>query len=140
MNLLTPNLTNANGATIVVNSLFDSRDPGVLAQDLLLVELPGKTYIDVSWFPEHDPSGAYIITVFRGHDQLVELEAKSASGAIQIVERLASGLTQGTAIVAGRTLQVRMAAGGAVAPPEAPGAVLCSTVYPTGPIDSPSAV
>ena len=54
------------GAKVVVNSLFDSKEPGFLTQDLLLVELPGKTYIDVSWFPEHDPMGAYTISVLRG--------------------------------------------------------------------------
>ena len=85
---ITPNLGMSAGARLVVNSLYDSKDPGFLTQDLMLVELPGKTYIDVSWFPEHDPSGAYLITVFRGHDQITEAEAKTAYEAVNIVERL----------------------------------------------------
>jgi hypothetical protein len=87
MNLITPNLSMAPGAKIIVNSLYDSKDPGFLTQDLMLVELLGKTYIDVSWFPEHDPSGAYSVTIFRGHDQIHQLEAKTASEAARIVER-----------------------------------------------------
>jgi hypothetical protein len=90
MNLLIPNLCIAPEAKVVVNSLFDSNEPGFLTQDLLLVELPGKTYIDVSWFPEHDPKGAYTIRLFRGHDQIHDEEAGSAREALSIVERLAS--------------------------------------------------
>ncbi len=89
MNLITPNLSMAPGAKIIVNSLYDSKDPGFLTQDLMLVELLGKTYIDVSWFPEHDPSGAYVITVFRDHNQIHEAEAKTAYEARSIVEKLA---------------------------------------------------
>jgi len=94
MNLVTPNLENVSGAKVVVNSLYDCQDPGFLVQDLLLVELPGKTYIDVSWFPEHDPAGAYIVSVFRGHNQLADLETKSPHDAIRIVERWAAILSR----------------------------------------------
>jgi hypothetical protein len=89
MILLTPNLSMAPGARVVVNSLYDSKDAGFLTQDLLLVELSGRTFIDVSWFPEHDPSGIYVITVFRGHDEILEAEAKTAYEAVNIVESLA---------------------------------------------------
>src|SRR6478752_5616718 len=89
MNPISPNLSQAPGARVVVNSLYDSQEPGFLTQDLLLVELPGRTFIDVSWFPEHDPSGSYCVSVFRGPDQLAEAEAKSASDAVSLVEELA---------------------------------------------------
>jgi hypothetical protein len=94
MNLLIPNLSRLPNARLVVSSLFDSKEPGFLTQDLLLVELPGKTYIDVSWFPEHDPSGDYIVTVFRGHDQLCETETSSPFEAIKLVERMASPFSE----------------------------------------------
>ncbi|MGP0068628.1 MAG: hypothetical protein ACLQGP_34135 [Isosphaeraceae bacterium] len=90
MKLLTPNLSMATGARVVVNSLYDSKEPGFLTQDLMLIELPNKTYIDVSWFPEHDPLGAYSVTVFRSHKQIIESEAKTAYEAVNIVERLAA--------------------------------------------------
>ena len=106
MNLVTPNLENANGAKVVVNSLYDCQDPGFLAQDLLLVELPGKTYIDVSWSPEHDPAGGYVISVFRGHDQIAELEAKSAYDAILIVERWAVEFSQPVASIPSPAIRV----------------------------------
>ena len=48
MNPHTPNLLLAPGAKVVVNSLFDSKGPGFLVEDLLLIELRGRTYIDVS--------------------------------------------------------------------------------------------
>ena len=64
MNLLVPNL--GSSSKLVYSALYDCQDPGVLTQDLLLVELPGKLYIDVSWFPEHDPSGWYTVSVFHG--------------------------------------------------------------------------
>ena len=110
MNPLMPNLANAPGAKLIVSSLFDCKDPGFLAEDMLLVELPGMIYIDVSWGPEHDPSGTYTVTVFRGQDQIAELETKDAYEAIRIVERWASDLTQGPgfAAVAGQTVDVKM--------------------------------
>jgi hypothetical protein len=89
MNLVVPNLGMVRDAKIIANSFYDSKDPGVLTQDLLLIELPGKTFIDVSWFPEHDPSGAYTITVFRGYEQIADAEAKTVPDALSIVEGLA---------------------------------------------------
>jgi len=90
MNLVTPDLSTAPGARVVVNSLYDSKDPGFLTQDLMLVELPGGTYIDVSWFPEHDPSGSFVITVFRNRKQVLDSEVRTAHEAMGIVEALAS--------------------------------------------------
>ncbi len=94
MNLLNPNLSSAPGAKLVVNSLYDSTEPGFLTQDLLLVELPSHAHIDVSWIPEHDPSGAYYVTVFRGNDQLAEVKTKTAVGALTSVESLAKQFTE----------------------------------------------
>ena len=107
MNLLIPDLRMAPGANVVVSSLFDSKDPGFLTQDLLLVELPGKTYIDVSWFPEHDPNGAYTISVLRGRDQIHDEEAGSAREALLIVERLATEYTRELGDVSGSDGQTR---------------------------------
>ena len=50
------------GAEIAFNSLYDSKQPILLIQDVLFVSLPNDIYIDVGWYPEHDPSGAYRIS------------------------------------------------------------------------------
>jgi hypothetical protein len=116
MKPLTLNLLNAPGAMVVVNSLYDSKDPGFLVQDLVLVELPGMTYIDVSWFPEHDPSGAYTVSVFRGHEQIAELETREPFDAVRIVEKWASDLSQGVAAVAGPAIAMRLTPDGGLGP------------------------
>jgi len=113
MSLLIPNLATVTGARIVVNSLDDSKEPGFLTQDLLLVELPGRTYIDVSWFPEHDPAGAYTVTVFRGHNQIHDVETKSAYEAVNLVENLAKAFSTAVGNVCcsrGQTVDYRPAA------------------------------
>ena len=113
MNLLTPNLSQLPNARLVVSSLFDSKEPGLLTQDLLLVELPGKTYVDVSWFPEHDPAGAYTVTVFRGHNQIHDVETKSAYEAVSLVENLAYAFSTAVGNVScsrGQTVDYRPAA------------------------------
>lgn len=47
-------------------AIFPTKDPDYLTQDLLQVQLPGDTFIDVGWSPENDPSGEFVISVFRG--------------------------------------------------------------------------
>ena len=94
MNMLTPNLCMVPGAFVVVNSLYDSTDPRLLTQDLVLVELPNQTYIDVSRFPEHDPSGSYTVSVIRAGKQIHEVEAASALEALMAVESLAIFFSQ----------------------------------------------
>ncbi len=128
MNLVTPNLENAYGAKVVVNSLYDCLQPGFLAQDLLLVELPGETYIDVSWFPEHDPAGAYVVSLFRGHDQIADREAKTAFEAIRIVERWAEELSTAVANVACPAVQAGGPSSGPFGPLESVTIAPCGAV------------
>lgn len=52
---------------IVKGEIFNSKDPIVLSEDLLEIELPSGRIIDVGWYPEHDPEGAYRILLYRGH-------------------------------------------------------------------------
>ena len=47
------------------NFLYRSKDPEYLVRDLLTIELPTGFYIDVGWYPEHNPDGHYIIRVFE---------------------------------------------------------------------------
>ncbi len=52
-----------SGAT-VRGDLYPPSQVDMLTQDMLEVELPGQVFVDVGWFPEHDPNGMYVITVF----------------------------------------------------------------------------
>ena len=58
------------------------------------MELPGKIYIDVSWYPEHDPSGGYVVRVLQSRKVLGERESKSPHETIAIVEELCRRLCQ----------------------------------------------
>jgi len=40
-------------------------DLPLLDQDILEIELPNKIKIDVGWFPQNDPSGRFVIRVYR---------------------------------------------------------------------------
>jgi hypothetical protein len=48
----------------VYNFLYRTRDPQYLVQDQLSVALPNGFFIDVTWAPEHHPTGEYFIRVF----------------------------------------------------------------------------
>lgn len=52
-------------ADLVFNYLFRTSDPSLLTADLLGIALPGEYFIDVSWYPEGNPKGRYIITLYR---------------------------------------------------------------------------
>jgi hypothetical protein len=58
------------------NSLCRTDDPTCLDKDLVFVELPDGTFIDVSWLPEHGPRGAYRVVRYSA-DWETELETRS---------------------------------------------------------------
>lgn len=83
------------GAEIAFNSLYDSKQPILLIQDVLFVSLPNDIYIDVGWYPEHDPSGAYRISAYRAEwwNRLIEpIRTVNAYEAADVVSRLAKTL------------------------------------------------
>ena len=53
------------GAREIYNSLYRTTNPECLTDDLYLAEMPGEIFIDVGWFPECDPTGAYEICVYQ---------------------------------------------------------------------------
>jgi hypothetical protein len=79
------------GARLVANVLYDTKDPACLTDDLALVELPDSTYIDVSWKPELDPAGSYVVTVYRDSwdNPLERLKSRDPSEVVGWVETLA---------------------------------------------------
>lgn len=46
--------------------LCENMESDDLTQDVATIYLSGDVFIDVGWYPEHDPSGEYWIRVFRG--------------------------------------------------------------------------
>lgn len=75
----------------VYNRLYRATDPAYLTQDLLSARLPNGFMIDVGWFPEHDPNGAYILSVFDPWDEIIaEHSTRSVDEVKQWVEWLSS--------------------------------------------------
>jgi hypothetical protein len=52
-------------AEVLFNSLYPDKQQSHLIQDVLLVALARDIFIDVGWYPERDPNGAYRISVYR---------------------------------------------------------------------------
>ncbi len=91
MNTLIPRLP--SGATILFNSLFDTKDAAYLTDDLFAASLPGGVYVDVGWFPECDPNGSYEVCVYKDsfENQLSEpVETKNVHEAVAAVEKFAA--------------------------------------------------
>ncbi len=85
---LTLNLPPA--AKVLYGELYDTLDPAYLTQDILHVELPGGIYIDVSWYPEHEPSGRWHCRVFRGEweNNLADLYTRDIHEAGRFIEEV----------------------------------------------------
>ena len=76
----------------ISNYIYPDYDLDDLTQDMLTVRLPNGFYIDVGWYPEHDPKGRFVIRVFRefwDRQQLAPLETRDLSALITRVEDLA---------------------------------------------------
>ena len=52
---------------VIKGCLFPTKEPAYLREDLLELDLPSGLSIDVGWYPEGDPSGAYRIVVFKDY-------------------------------------------------------------------------
>lgn len=52
---------------VLKGQLLSSQIPSELVSDMVEIDLPDGTTIDVGWVPEHDPKGAYRVVVFRGY-------------------------------------------------------------------------
>ena len=49
-----------------IGELYDTTDPDFLTEDMLLLKVKGFG-IEVGWYPEHDPSGSFLINVYSGN-------------------------------------------------------------------------
>jgi hypothetical protein len=103
MSIVPIRLDPASGAKLVMNGLVASPTLDDLDSDLVLVELPGDRYIDVSWYPENDQPGAYFVTRFHKGDwenPEYTFQAPTPQAAAFIVEVLATEHSQDVGPVA----------------------------------------
>jgi hypothetical protein len=77
----------------IANYLYPEMDLDDLDQDLITVRLPSGYFVDVGWYPEHDPRGRFVTRVFQGawDNQKLDktLETRNISELIFNVETLA---------------------------------------------------
>jgi hypothetical protein len=77
----------------ISNYLYPDLDVSDLTQDIVTVRLPTGYYIDVGWYPEHDPNGHFVVRVFRGTWDCQQLprpfESRYAHEVVRAVEQLA---------------------------------------------------
>ena len=78
---------------IVKGCFYPTKDPVYLREDLLEIDLPSGLTIDVGWYPEGDPKGAYRIVVFQGYwvRQVIEpITTPETDRAVQVIRSLCS--------------------------------------------------
>jgi hypothetical protein len=73
--------------------LYEDYELFELDQDILEIDLPSGLTIDVGWYPQHDPNGAFQIVVFKDYWDAQKQKPILARNPIQVaslVEALAS--------------------------------------------------
>ena|SRR5712692_2526420 len=45
--------------------IYPTKRRHYLTQDMLEVELGGEIFVDVGWWPQRDPSGSFVVSVFK---------------------------------------------------------------------------
>lgn len=80
---------------LVEGEIYTPDDDLLLLEDGMLHVLVAGFSIDVSWHPEHDPSGEYVITVYEDvwERQVNSTTARSGAEAAGLVELVASLLS-----------------------------------------------
>lgn len=54
-------------SVVVRGGLPRSQAPADLVGDMLEIDIPDGTTLEVGWEPEHDPGGWYRVVIFRGY-------------------------------------------------------------------------
>ena len=57
----------------LTNHLYPTTSPDYLLSDLVTIALPNGCYVDLGWYPEHQPNGQFIVRAFYQHwgEQLI---------------------------------------------------------------------
>lgn len=75
----------------ITGQLIAPTDPALLNSDMLEVYCPsGGILIRAGWYPEHDPAGEYVISVYSDCNQIEVERARSISRAVRTVVELAN--------------------------------------------------
>ncbi len=69
-------------------------DLALLDQDLLEIVLPNGMKIDVGWFPENDPSGRFVVRVYRKYRTQPVRAPIEANRPIEVAATLANLVKQ----------------------------------------------
>jgi hypothetical protein len=75
----------------VFNRLYDTQNTELLDEDLLTVRLANGFCIDVAWLPQNDPTGHYVVRVFREFgdaDAIDPIQSSDVGEVAALVERL----------------------------------------------------
>lgn len=82
---------------IVRGELPPAMDLDYLAEDILQVELPNGVIVDLGWLPAWDPSGSFVVSVYR-HNWQNQLRdqyfAQDIDDAAQALQRFAAEYSQ----------------------------------------------
>lgn len=89
--------TDHPGVIDIRGELAVSAEPRDLTQDVLEIELDNGVFIDVGWYPEHDPHGQYHIRAFLEcwENQITKrpIRVASTEEAIEVVDGLVKCLS-----------------------------------------------
>lgn len=81
------------GGEVLYNSLYEDASPETLAQDIVAIRLRDGTFIDVSWYPQFDPSGAYTVAHISAdwEHRLSEMRTRQVEKVVETIHRMARG-------------------------------------------------
>lgn len=82
-----------SGSRVLYNALYPTKEPSFLTDDLFLAELSGGIFVDVGWFPESDPDGAYEVIFHRGNFEeriAPPFESVDLAQVVEYIERMAA--------------------------------------------------
>jgi hypothetical protein len=79
------------GGEVLHNSLYEDQNPSYLVQDILAVKLQDGTLVDVSWYPQFDPDGAYTVAHYDTacETKLEEMTTRCVAAVVEEIQRVA---------------------------------------------------
>ena len=97
--------------TQVKGGIPTSRDSAELVSDMVEIDLPDGTTLDVGWVPEHDPDGRYRLKLYRGYwSETVAgpLYFKSLAETVATIRKIVRERSAPQSVAASGSIEVRM--------------------------------